>query len=486
MEGLDPSYRVEAEMNPLVNEALGALLHYVEDKAEWFAPDSWTWLPGTYEWGEQLEPALDGHSTSYTLQLAEDFSFSYSFRNREKKRKKVTEHELDLEGTWTPPPPAERPPAPHRVSTTPEEAAAAEEAAAEAAAAELEAEFDATADDESPEEGEGAAGRGGGGGGEEGEEGEGGAPEPPPRLGGLVVLHPARARFKRCISAGSRAAHLATKSPDGWVAVAAEDEAGFAVAAGPKELPSFELRFQVQLRGAAVGAGAPALCRAPDATGADAAWLAMSDAALAFVGASKKAAQRLGDPGAIVGARWLPAATALAKDDDNGGGGGAGEEQQQEQRARAPDPSVPGAGGMAQSAPVPFSAVAFVARYLREHSTTFLEAEKARVEAERLAAEAAAEAAAIAEAEAVRAAEEEAEREAEGRARAENWLQQKLEEDGDLSKVTAAAFAALALEEFGVVIDEAEAAARIAELEAEAEAERKAEMENAGGGGDMF
>ena len=95
---LDPSFRVEAEMNPLVNEALGALLHHVENKTEWFAPDSWTWLPGSYEWGEALDPAADGHSTSYKLELGEDFSFAYSFRNREKKRKKVTEHELDLTG----------------------------------------------------------------------------------------------------------------------------------------------------------------------------------------------------------------------------------------------------------------------------------------------------------------------------------------------------------------------------------------------------
>ena len=477
---------VQGRLNGVLNDGLGDLLQYVDGKIGWFPPRAWVWLPGVYEWSVDAGEG-DGHSTSYRLELSDDQLFTYTWQNLEKKRKKRITHELQLRGSWRLEVPEEGGSAPPPPSSEP--VGASDEGKDDDAAGEAEGK-EGEKEEAAPAAGAGAVEDGGGPNPADADDDEPASDDGPDEdadnepNSGEVVLCPSRAAFSRRTTAGSREVVIATKTDDGWMDV--RPQAG-ASGTRPQQddmdscLPPFELRFRVKRAPAAeetgnnadegerkedaVAAPMPGALRSGDGlgqcvlvlgAGADAlACFPSCPQTLAFVGATAKTAVRLGDPGVIVGARWVPSELVLAVGD--------------------------GAVGLTQSVTASFSAVAHVARYLKTHSPKYMEHLERQREAQRKLRELA-EAIIKEEEEAAAAAAEAAERaREEGMRSAAQWLRDKQAADGDLAAIDGAGFSQLAQETWGVDISVKEASRMIKELENELEERRRKEMEGAGG-----
>eukprot|EP00936_MAST-01D_sp_MAST-1D-sp1_P001598 g1598.t1 len=475
---------VQRGLNGVLNDGLGDLLQYVDGKIGWFPPRAWVWLPGVYEWSVDAGEG-DGHSTSYRLELSDDQVFTYRWQNLEKKRKKRITHEMQLRGAWRLEVPEEdgsapAPPASSDASDEGKDNDVADEAdekqkdnpVTAPAACDTAIEGDGGADPVDEDDDEPASNDG---------PTDGADDEP---NCGEIVLCPSRASFSRRTAAGSREVVIATKTDDGWMDVRpreAADSAHQQLDDAENCLPPFELRFRVkrapddegtgdivdeeECKADTVAAPTPGASRIGDGLGQCVLVLAGgSDAlacfpscpqTLAFVGATSKTAARLGDPGVIVGTRWVPSELVLAVGDR--------------------------AVGLTQSVTAPFSAVAHVARYLKTHSPKYFEHQERQRQAQRKLRELA-EAIIKEEKEAAEAAAEAAKRaREEGLRSAAQWLRDKQAADGDLTAIDGAGFSQLAQETWGVDIPVKEANRMIDELENEAEERRRKEMEGAGG-----
>jgi hypothetical protein len=246
----------------VLQDGIEGLMELVDTKVNWVMPNSWVWIPGTYEWSFDSAAGVTPEiQTKYHLELLEDSTMVYTWYNMEKHKKK-TEHSVRLEGVWKGPEKIHVDAPPKEVSETESQA------------------------------------------GDEGEE----RPSSPVSVVesdsgqieiDIIVVVPTKISFQRSMTGSTnKAVTIKTKTDDGFMPIQLGE--GF--------IQPFELQFQITDDGKLIRADKVTAehCFPPNKQTID------------LVGVTKKATARLGDPHVIITENWVP--SGPAKEDADSGG----------------------------------------------------------------------------------------------------------------------------------------------------------------------